>query len=207
MQWDRPSAASWYISSMDATLIADDNFPIGRQSTASLDQHTSTTGCVAGGVSLKKKKQKKVKQVEQEEQDGEEGINDKTTGAYRNSLQIQMPPPEALHAFSSARGCSVPLAVICDIAVLKTTTTAYLPASSRYCADRPAVNNSIAGCLRSAYASCSMFHARSIAETSSCCPAGAKIAPGAINVMSGKTYEQEFDLEQQRMAVSSIAAY
>lgn len=33
-------------------------------------------------------------------------------------------------------------------------------------------------------------------------PAGTKIAPTAINVMSGKSYEQEFDLEQQRMAVS-----
>jgi hypothetical protein len=28
-----------------------------------------------------------------------------------------------------------------------------------------------------------------------------KVAPTAINVMSGKSYEQEFDLEVQRMAV------
>jgi hypothetical protein len=30
----------------------------------------------------------------------------------------------------------------------------------------------------------------------------AKVAPTAINVQSGKSYEQEFELEQQRMAVS-----
>jgi hypothetical protein len=30
----------------------------------------------------------------------------------------------------------------------------------------------------------------------------AKVSQTAINVMSGKSYEQEFELEQQRMAVS-----
>eukprot|EP00879_Flechtneria_rotunda_P002967 GHRR01003184.1.p1 GENE.GHRR01003184.1~~GHRR01003184.1.p1 ORF type:complete len:129 (+),score=46.39 GHRR01003184.1:327-713(+) len=33
---------------------------------------------------------------------------------------------------------------------------------------------------------------------------GTKIAPTAINVMSGKSYEQEFDLEQQRMAKPKV---
>jgi hypothetical protein len=35
-----------------------------------------------------------------------------------------------------------------------------------------------------------------------CCCTGTKVDPAAINVQTGKTYEQEFDLEQQRMAVS-----
>jgi hypothetical protein len=34
----------------------------------------------------------------------------------------------------------------------------------------------------------------------------AKVSQTAINVMSGKSYEQEFELEQQRMAVSPCAA-
>jgi hypothetical protein len=32
----------------------------------------------------------------------------------------------------------------------------------------------------------------------------AKVSQTAINVQSGKSYEQEFDLEQQRMAVSRV---
>jgi hypothetical protein len=32
------------------------------------------------------------------------------------------------------------------------------------------------------------------------------VDPHAINVMSGKSYEQEFDLEQQRMKVSAPAS-
>eukprot|EP00775_Hariotina_reticulata_P012558 gene12558-12690_t len=33
---------------------------------------------------------------------------------------------------------------------------------------------------------------------------GTKVDPAAINVQTGKTYEQEFDLEQQRMAKPKV---
>eukprot|EP00878_Enallax_costatus_P004153 GHUV01004382.1.p2 GENE.GHUV01004382.1~~GHUV01004382.1.p2 ORF type:complete len:121 (+),score=37.86 GHUV01004382.1:250-612(+) len=33
---------------------------------------------------------------------------------------------------------------------------------------------------------------------------GTKVVPGAINVMTGKNYEQEFELEQQRMAQPKV---
>lgn len=40
-----------------------------------------------------------------------------------------------------------------------------------------------------------------------CTGAAKKVDPTAINVMTGKSYEQEFDLEQQRMKVRLLLAW
>jgi len=59
-----------------------------------------------------------------------------------------------------------------------------------------------AGCCRCN--SCRLNTSATLRVTNlpTCCCTGTKVDPAAINVQTGKTYEQEFDLEQQRMAVS-----